>query len=536
MTTLILLQRATVLTHDESDHVVPLYDTDVLIRGNIIAAIGKELQSALDGDVDVIDCWGKIISPGYVDTHHHVWQTQLKGRHAEEGLVAYMVTGKNLFASTASRTWPLILYFRLGNMMSYAYTTSDIYWGQLSGCLEAMNAGTTTVLDHSHAGYTAAHVSSAVDATIDSGIRSVFAYAIPVRMAKWDQSSCVLNEELMVSWAFSQIEQLASKYNSPESSHRLEIGYGFDWWFLPKDVSLDIFKRLRKSGVRLVTSHVGKNGFQGMQTKVSKLESYGVLRPPYPPSEKTPELPFFVFSHCNGYSSDELSVLSRTGTSISSTPDTEAQMGIGYPVVLHPSLNTGARKANVGLGIDCHSIVPSSIILQARALLHLTRVEHNSSITAAGKFPAWNVRNTSEDAFNIATIKGARSLGLDGEIGSIKVGKKADIVIFDALNSVGMLSAAEYDPVVAIVRFSEAADIDTVIVDGIVRKRGGRLVDVKSSRIKGMIMPWQKVAQQVRQSQREIQARIDGLNIEKGKETLFNTFHTDGSTLADATI
>ncbi|EWY79603.1 hypothetical protein FOYG_17238 [Fusarium oxysporum NRRL 32931] len=515
MTTSILLQRATVLTHNESDHVVPLYDTDVLIRGNIIAAIGKELQSALDGDVDVIDCWGKIISPGYVDTHHHVWQTQLKGRHAEEGLVAYMVTG---------------------NMMSYAYTTSDIYWGQLSGCLEAMNAGTTTVLDHSHAGYTAAHVSSAVDATIDSGIRSVFAYAIPVRMAKWDQSSCVLNEDLMTSWAFSQIEQLASKYNSPESSHRLEIGYGFDWWFLPKEVSLDIFKRLRKSGVRLVTSHVGKNGFQGMQIKVSKLESYGVLRPPYPPSEKTPELPFFVFSHCNGYSSDELSVLSRTGTSISSTPDTEAQMGIGYPVVLHPSLNTGARKANVGLGIDCHSIVPSSIILQARALLHLTRVEHNSSITAAGKFPAWNVRNTSEDAFNIATIRGARSLGLDGEIGSIKVGKKADIVIFDALNSVGMLSAAEYDPVVAIVRFSEAADIDTVIVDGIVRKRGGRLVDVKSSRTKGMIMPWQKVAQQVRQSQREIQARIDGLNIEKGKETLFNTFHTDGSTLADATI
>lgn len=115
-------------------------------------------------------------------------------------------------------------------------------------------------------------VSSAVDATIDSGIRSVFAYAIPVRMAKWDQSSCVLNEDLMTSWAFSQIEQLASKYNSPESSHRLEIGYGFDWWFLPKEVSLDIFKRLRKSGVRLVTSHVGKNGFQGNS---SEIYSYG---------------------------------------------------------------------------------------------------------------------------------------------------------------------------------------------------------------------------------------------------------------------
>ncbi|KAF5672713.1 amidohydrolase family [Fusarium denticulatum] len=509
MTTSLFLQRGTVLTHDGDDHVVPLYNTDVLIHGNIITAIDKDLESTVDGDVDIIDCQGKIISPGYIDTHHHVWQTQLKGRHAEEGLVAYMVTG---------------------NMMSYAYTPSDIYWGQLSGCLEALNAGTTTVLDHSHAGYTAEHVSSAVDATVDSGIRSVFAYAIPVRMAEWNESSCVINNDLMAGWAYSQIEQLASRYNNSESSHRVEIGYGFDWWFLPKEVSLSIFKKLRKSGIRLVTSHVG------MQVDVSLLESYGVLRAPYPPPDKTPELPFFVFSHCNGYSYDELSVLARSGAPISSTPETEAQMGIGYPVALHPSLNSGARTANVGLGIDCHSIVPSSIILQARALLHLTRVEHNSQITAAGRFPAWNVRNTSEDVFNIATIKGARSLGLDSEIGSIQIGKKADIVVFDALNSVGMLSAAEYDPVVAIVRFSEAADIDTVIVDGIIRKRGGRLVDVKSTATKATVMPWQDIAKRVRQSQEDIQARISGLNIKKGKETLFSTFRTDLSTLADATV
>ncbi|CAI7630923.1 unnamed protein product [Penicillium viridicatum] len=533
MSASILLQNGTILTHDDHDHVVPLYETDVVICGNIITAIGKDLRSTLVGEVEIIDCRGKIVSPGYVDTHHHVWQTQLKGRHAEEGLVAYMVTG---------------------NMMSYAYTPADIYWGQLSGCLEAINAGTTTVLDHSHAGYTAQHVSSAVDATADSGIRSIFAYAIPVRMAEWNQSTCVIDEDLMADWAFAQIEQLASKYNTLEPSHRIEIGYGFDWWFLPKEVSLNIFKRLRKSGVRLVTSHVGKTGFQGsssklnflgstnpssgMQIGVSMLQSHGILRAPYSRSDQTPELPFFVFSHCNGYSDEELSVLSSTGTSVSSTPETESQMGIGYPVALHPALNTPARSAHVGLGIDCHSIVPSSIVLQARALLNLTRVEHNSHITAAGKFPTWKVRNTSEDVFNIATIRGARSLGLDGEIGSIKVGKKADIVVFDAVNSVGMLSAAEYDPVVAIIRFSEAADIDTVVVDGIIRKRDGRLVDVdvKTSATKDTRMSWQEVAQRVRHSQREIQTRIDGLDIQKGKETLFHTFRTDDSTLVDATV
>lgn len=115
-------------------------------------------------------------------------------------------------------------------------------------------------------------VSSAVDATTDSGIRSIFAYAIPVRIAKWDQSSCVINEDLMAEWAFSQIEQLASKYNNSESTDRIEIGYGFDWWFLPKEVCGTIFRRLRKSGVRLVTSHVGKSGFQG---NTLELESHG---------------------------------------------------------------------------------------------------------------------------------------------------------------------------------------------------------------------------------------------------------------------
>ncbi|KAI3056821.1 hypothetical protein CBS147353_11128 [Aspergillus niger] len=440
--------------------------------------------------------------------------TQLKGRHAEEGLVAYMVTG---------------------NMMSYAYTPTDIYWGQLSGCLEALNAGTTTVLDHSHAGYTPEHVIAAVDATDHSGIRSIFACAIPVRMSMWDESCCKISEEMIPDWAFEQIEQLASTCNSAGSSQRVEIGFGFDWWFLPDETCLEIFRRLRKSGIRLITSHVGKTGFQGMQTDVEKLKSCGVLRAPYHPSEKRHELPFFVLSHCNGFTEVELSELSRTGTSISSTPETEAQMGIGYPVALHPCLN-GSQAANVGLGIDCHSIVPSSIILQARALLNLTRIEHNSRITAAGKFPTWHVRNTSEDVFNIATIRAARSLGLDTEIGSIASGKKADLVIFDTANSVGMLSASSYDPLVAVIRFSEAADIETVIVDGIIKKHKGKLVGVRIPTLNELTVPWQEVAERVRQSQGEIQRRIDKLSVQKGKEALFETFRTDEATLVDATI
>jgi hypothetical protein len=87
-------------------------------------------------------------------------------------------------------------------------------------------------------------------------------------MSNWDQSTCTINEEMMPDWVFPQIERLASTYNSLKSPQRVEIGFGFDWWFLSKEVSLGIFRRLRKSGIRLITSHVGRNGFQGKSRRL----------------------------------------------------------------------------------------------------------------------------------------------------------------------------------------------------------------------------------------------------------------------------
>ena len=86
----LLLKGGTALIHDADDNVKAL-KTDILIEGNKIAKIEPEI-SALP-DVEVIDCTDKIISPGFVDTHHHVWQTQLKGRHADQLLLDYIVTG-----------------------------------------------------------------------------------------------------------------------------------------------------------------------------------------------------------------------------------------------------------------------------------------------------------------------------------------------------------------------------------------------------------------------------------------------------------
>lgn len=273
----------------------------------------------------------------------------------------------------------------------------------------------------------------------------------------------------------------------------------------------------------------------GLQSIIPLLDSYDLLREPYQNPGATETLPFLHLSHCNNLPEKDLERLATIGAPISSTPDTEAQMGLGYPVALHSTFRSTKATSNAGLGVDCHSNNPSSILLQARALLQLTRAQHNDGHLKEDKFPAGDVVSSTEEVFNLATIRGARSLGLEHKVGSIQEGKKADIIIFDAESSVGMLPAAEYDPLVSVVRFSEAADIEFVIIDGKVRKRNGRLVDVETN---GDTSPlkWGEVAKKVRGSQKEIQERVKVLNMDRGRESLLKAFHIDETKLVDGTV
>jgi cytosine/adenosine deaminase-related metal-dependent hydrolase len=85
----ILIKNGVVLIHDADNNVVPT-KTDILVQNGKIAKLAEGIEAT---DVEVIDAIDKIISPGFVDTHHHGWQTQLKGRHANELLLQYMITG-----------------------------------------------------------------------------------------------------------------------------------------------------------------------------------------------------------------------------------------------------------------------------------------------------------------------------------------------------------------------------------------------------------------------------------------------------------
>lgn len=127
---------------------------------------------------------------------------------------------------------------------------------------------------------------------------------------------------------------------------------------------------------------------------------------------------------------------------------------------------------------------------------------------------------------------------MGNKIGSIAEGKLADVVIFDA-NSPSMICGGVHDPVAAIILHSSPADIDTVIVDGIVRKRGGKLVstvlDEGGKAVAGKeSLVWADVAKKLIQSREGLQREIDKIDMKAAEKGVMQAFHIDEADIVDA--
>lgn len=254
---------------------------------------------------------------------------------------------------------------------------------------------------------------------------------------------------------------------------------------------------------------------------------YGILNPSVPT----------IFSHANSHPATDIPLLRSSHASISSTPDTELQMGLGSPVCLSGDPTVYDHSS---LGIDCHSNNGASIATQMRLALQYERGSINEEQLQSGKNPARITRATVEKAFHLGTVLGARAVGMEEEIGSLEIGKKADVVIWDAL-SPGMVCAAEHDPVAAIVMHSSPRDIETVIVNGEVRKGQGTLkparrVDPKISGLGGekeVEVEWATVARELLRSREEVQGRIDKIDFGELREGYMKVLGVDAEKLVE---
>lgn len=157
---------------------------------------------------------------------------------------------------------------------------------------------------------------------------------------------------------------------------------------------------------------------------------------------------------------------------------------------------------------------------------------YNAPFIAAGKIPD-KINATVEQAFNLGTICGARAVGMESRIGSLEVGKLADVVVFDAL-SPGMVCGAQQDPVAAIVLHSSPGDVVMTVVDGVVRKRDGRLRDAevlegaeKFVAREKSTLPWIEVARRLLQSREELQKKIEKLDFGVARKGMLQAYRID---------
>lgn len=399
-----------------------------------------------------------------------------------------------------------------------------MYYGQLAGMLEGIASGTTTVVDHAHITKSPDHVKLAISATASSGIRSVYGYT-PMLIVK-SFNPFDFHPNPLEDWVMQTFSELCDA--GPFGDGRVTMGFAWDLWFLPKEVRDGIFDVVNKKGIRTVTSHSPT-----LLSITKMVHQVGLL------DER------MILSHGGTITKEDAELIRKTGAHVSATPSTEMQMAMGRAVCFDAGFpgddSHGERvgvQANSSFGVDCHSNNAGSIISEARLGLQDARNHFNEYRMKGGKIPRKLPESLSvEAAFNLATINGAKGVRMEKEIGRIAEGYKADLAIFDAL-SPGMVGAAQHDPVAAIILHSSPADIDTVIVDGIVRKKDGKLSPVSVEQAaKGIgasgTLEWIDIAKEVVKSREVMQKEIEKVDVAEGMSSLMKKWHIDEALLVD---
>lgn len=425
----ILLTGGTVITMDPD--VPDLAVGEVLLTGSRITAVGEDLRSdpvyaAAAASALVVDTHGAIVSPGFVDSHRHAWETQLRRSIPDvTDLGEYVM-------STLSGIAP-------------AYTAEDMHTGTRLAALTALDSGITTMLDFSHNSRTRAHSDAALQALIDTGIRGVHASMGP-HFGTWDQQWPADMGRLMDTFhgANDGLVSLRLAALSTDEIAGPDIAYG------PRLAAI-----ARDFGIwTSIDAVFGQPSSQAIQHWAEQ----GILDPT------------LTLIHCTGLSPQAWAAMGDAGVTVSLAPTSDAQIGLETAVpAIDEALSAGIRP---GLSIDVEVALASDMFTQMRTLHAIQRMRAVNATYGTAENPN---RISTRDVLDFATLQGARANALGEVTGSLTPGKEADLLIVcaDDINNMPL-----NDAVGTLVLGSDARNIETVLVAGHARKWAGSLVGV----------------------------------------------------------
>ena len=440
---------------------------DVLVEGKKILAVRPNLHA---GGAAEIDATGRIVMPGFIDTHHHQFETALRSYLADGILIE---DGSGTAAGTTTYYEKILLTF------APVYRPQDVYINELFGGLSQLDDGVTTVHDVSQIHHTPQHSDAAIQALFDTGRRAAFGYF----------EGAGSNGP---NYAYPQdAVRIYNQYFSPPTNPLVTMIMGGEVYLGPS-----IYEQSWTIGRQL-----------GLQIAAHILSPFGIrpildqLAMGTGGSNHDIGLgPDNLFIHMTGMSNFGWKAMQKAGAQVSIAFPIEMNMRHGMP----PILKLQSLGMEPSLSVDVECTLTADFFTQMRSAMNLQRVVLNEMILLQGSQPDpvdWGLPGgpqgspsdvpngnpwpmppagtiaplTTRDVLRFGTINGAKALRLDGKTGSLTPGKEADIIILDAT----AINVAPLNQVPgAVVSLMDRTNVETVIVAGKVRKWKGQLLDV----------------------------------------------------------
>jgi len=396
-------------------------DGDVFVRDGEIVAVGQKLNVP---GARTINGHRMIVLPGFVETHWHMWNTLLRGMSGEK---------------------PEYGYFRTTAMLGRSFTPEDMYQGTRLATAEAINSGITFVHSWCHNVRGPNYARADLRALKESGLRARFSYG-PMQ-----------GHEVTQPIDLADIEKLKNEWSQYSNNGLITLGIAWRGHggnlpanAVPEPVWRAEFEAAQRLGLPLSVHSSGSKAALG---QIAGLAKAGMIRN-------------VQVIHAVYATPDEIAAMKDAGTSISIAPTSELRIGFGLP----PTTAFLDAGIPVGLSVDTVELVGNADMF---AIMKTTQGIANGKAESEFKLSARRV-------LELATIEGARSMGIGYKTGSLKPGKRADLIMVSTwAANLGVFG----DPAVMLVTAAQPANVDTVMVDGRILKRGGRLTHLDAERI-----------------------------------------------------